>query len=114
MICDICGKSGVQVGCVSRSYGHGDDLFVVENVPNISCPRCGESYLTAETLLELERIKLHGQEWARERSVAVPSARAQGARLGWMGLFFLKRRREAAKEGEGRLPSPVSQATSRI
>ena len=30
------------------------------------------------------------------------------------GLFSLTRRREAAKEGEGRLPCHVSQATSRI
>lgn len=71
MLCDICGKSGAQVRRVSRSYGSGDDLFVIENVPIISCPHCGESYLTAETLLELERINLHRRAWAQERPVAV-------------------------------------------
>jgi hypothetical protein len=30
-------------------------LLVIENVPVTSCPNCGESYLTAETLHEIER-----------------------------------------------------------
>jgi hypothetical protein len=42
-----------------------------ENVPIVSCPHCGESYLTAETLHELERIKLHRRAWAQQRSVPV-------------------------------------------
>jgi YgiT-type zinc finger domain-containing protein len=69
--CDICGKEGVQVRRVSRSYGRGVDLFVIENVPLISCPHCGESYLTADTLHELERIKLHRRAFAQERCIAV-------------------------------------------
>ena len=28
------------------------DLFLIENVPVVSCPNCGESYLTATTLLD--------------------------------------------------------------
>jgi YgiT-type zinc finger domain-containing protein len=71
MICDICGNEGAQVRRVSRSYGQGADLFVIENVPIVSCPHCGESYLTAETLHELERIKLHRRAWAQPRSVPV-------------------------------------------
>lgn len=71
MVCDICGKDGAQVRRVSRSYGRGASLFVIENVPLVSCPYCGESYLTAETLHEIERIKLHRRTWAQERQVAV-------------------------------------------
>jgi YgiT-type zinc finger domain-containing protein len=71
MICDICGKEQAQVRRASRSYGQGADLFVIENVPIVSCPHCGESYLTAETLHELERIKLHRRSWAQQRSVPV-------------------------------------------
>ena len=71
MVCDICGKAGVQVRRVSRSYGKGARLFVIENVPTISCPHCGESYLTAETLHEIERIKLHRRALAHERCIAV-------------------------------------------
>jgi YgiT-type zinc finger domain-containing protein len=71
MICDICGKEGARIRHVTRSYGKGDRLLVIENVPIISCPHCGESYLTAETLHEIERIKLHRQSFATNRPVAV-------------------------------------------
>ena len=71
MICDICGKEGTRIRRVSRSYGKGESLLVIENVPVVSCPHCGESYLTAETLHEIERIKLHRQSLAQSRPVAV-------------------------------------------
>ena len=48
MICDLCGQSGAQVRRVARSYGKGETLFVIENVPLVSCPHCGESYFTAK------------------------------------------------------------------
>jgi YgiT-type zinc finger domain-containing protein len=71
MICDICGQEGARIRHVSRSYGEGEELLVIENVPVVSCPNCGESYLTAETLHEIERIKLHRQSFAQERPVPV-------------------------------------------
>ena len=71
MICDICGQEGARVRYVTRSYGRGESLLVIENVPVISCPHCGESYLTAETLHEIERIKLHRKSFATERPVPV-------------------------------------------
>ncbi|MEE8391676.1 MAG: type II toxin-antitoxin system MqsA family antitoxin [Anaerolineae bacterium] len=71
MICDICGEEGARVRRVARSYGKGENLLVIENVPIVSCPHCGESYLTAETLHEVERIKLHRQSFAQERPVSV-------------------------------------------
>jgi YgiT-type zinc finger domain-containing protein len=70
-ICDLCGKTGAQVHRVSRSYGKGVSLFVIENVPIVSCPHCGDSYLTAETLHEIERIRLHRKALAQERCVTV-------------------------------------------
>ena len=71
MVCDICGKEGAKNRYVSRSYGKGDSLMVIENIPVISCPHCGESYLTADTLQEIERIKLHRKNFAVERNVLV-------------------------------------------
>lgn len=71
IICDICGHEGAKIRFVSKSYGRGQTLFVIENVPIVSCPHCGESYLTAETLHEIERIKLHRQLLAEQRSVPV-------------------------------------------
>lgn len=71
MACDICGKEGARIRLMSRSYGKGEDLLVIEDVPVVSCPHCGESYLTAETLHEIERIKQHRKNLATERSVPV-------------------------------------------
>ena len=71
MVCDICGKGGARIRHITRSYGKGENLLVIENVPAVSCPHCGESYLTAETLHEIERIKLHRQNFAVKRRVAV-------------------------------------------
>ncbi len=71
MICEICGKNGAQIKYITRSYGKGANLLVIENVPIVVCPNCGESYLTAETLHEIERIKLHRRSLAKPRSVAV-------------------------------------------
>ncbi len=71
--CEICGKSGVFLRRLSRSYGKGANLLVVENVPVFVCPVCGGSYVTAETLHEIERIKLHRRTLAPARNVAVAS-----------------------------------------
>lgn len=71
MICDICGKEGVRVHKVARTYGKGKDILVIENIPVVTCPHCGESYLEAETLHEIERIKLHKKVFAVKRTVPV-------------------------------------------
>jgi len=71
MVCDICDREGARIRRVARSYGKGEELLVIENVPVVSCPHCGESYLTAQTLHEIERIKLHRGSVAQERPVSV-------------------------------------------
>jgi YgiT-type zinc finger domain-containing protein len=71
LMCDVCGRSGARIRHVTRSYGKGASLFVIENVPVISCPHCGASYLTAETLHQIERIKSHRSSFAVERPVPV-------------------------------------------
>ena len=71
MICEFCGKKGARERRITRSYGRGGNLLVIEKVPVIACPHCGESYLTAATLHELERIKRHRKDLAARRPVAV-------------------------------------------
>jgi YgiT-type zinc finger domain-containing protein len=71
MTCDMCGKKSARVRCVTRSFGRGRSSFLIENVPVITCTSCGESYMTAETLKELERIRLHWRELSVDRKVAV-------------------------------------------
>lgn len=69
--CDNCSKHGARVIHVSRSYGKGVDLLVIENVPVVSCPHCGESYLTASTLREIDSIKRNRSKLAPKREVPV-------------------------------------------
>lgn len=45
MDCDICGRPGARVRRTARSYGEKGTLWVIEGVPVVSCPHCGESYL---------------------------------------------------------------------
>jgi YgiT-type zinc finger domain-containing protein len=73
MMCDICGSEGVRIRRISRSYGKGEDLLVIENIPVVTCPHCGESYLSAATLYEIDRIKRNRQSLAVERPVEVAS-----------------------------------------
>lgn len=69
--CAVCGQPGAKIRHMSRSYGEGENLLVIENVPVVSCPHCGESYLTAETLHEIHRIRQQRTQLAKERPVAV-------------------------------------------
>lgn len=64
-------KEGVRLRHVTRSYGKGASLLVIENVPVYSCPHCSETYLTAETLHEIDRIRRERTTRTVERPVAV-------------------------------------------
>ena len=71
MICEICGKEGARIRKVTRTYGKGKEMFVIENIPIVTCPHCGDGYLEAETLHEIERIKLHKRSLATIREVPI-------------------------------------------
>jgi len=71
MICDICGRDGAKTKHVSRAYGKGDDMVVIAKVPIVVCPNCGESYITAETMHQVERLKLHKRSMKTQRLAPV-------------------------------------------
>ena len=77
MICDVCGRQGARVRTTTRSFGSGRSRFLIEGVPLVRCPNCGESYLTAETLKEIERIRKQWRKLAVEKRVRV--AKFKGA-----------------------------------
>jgi len=39
MRCDLCGEEGVRMRHMTRTYGKGKDLLIVENIPVVSCPQ---------------------------------------------------------------------------
>jgi YgiT-type zinc finger domain-containing protein len=69
----------VQHREVTRSFGRGPSLLVIEGIPLWSCPHCGESYFTAQTLHEIERIKTLRKSVAVERRVPVAAFQGLGA-----------------------------------
>jgi YgiT-type zinc finger domain-containing protein len=73
MICDMCGKEGARIRKVAETHGKGRRMLVIENIPLVSCPHCGESYFTADTLHKVERIKRRRNTLAVARPVAVAS-----------------------------------------
>ena len=77
MICDICGKRGARVRRTTRTFGSGRSAFLIEGVPLVRCPNCGESYFTADTLKEIERIRKHWRKVAVAKQV--PVAKFAGA-----------------------------------
>lgn len=71
MQCDLCGMDKTSIKLVTRSFGKKKDLLIVEDVPVISCAACGESYFTAETLHEIEHIKVHRHSFSVKRPIEV-------------------------------------------
>ena len=75
--CDICGKKGARIRRLTRTYGKGKTEFLIRGVAVVSCPHCGESYLTAQTLRDIDRIKRNRKVLAVNRPV--PIAQFRGA-----------------------------------
>lgn len=71
MRCDMCGAIATQLRFVTRSFGRGDALVVIENIPYISCSRCGERYFTASTMREIERLRQRKGTRVRRRPVPI-------------------------------------------
>ena len=69
--CANCEVGHAQLKLVTRSYGKGEGLLVIERIPMWSCASCGESYFTAQTMHEIERIKALRESVADSRSVPV-------------------------------------------
>ena len=74
--CASCGMPHVQIRYVTRSFGSGSGLLVIEGVPMWSCAHCGASYFAARTLHEIERIKALRKSVAVSRPVPVAQYQA--------------------------------------
>lgn len=71
--CPYCGSDDLSQRLVTRSYGRGANLLIIESIPSTSCGNCGESFFTAATMHEIERVKNLRGALAVKRSVAVAS-----------------------------------------
>lgn len=77
--CASCGKGDAEHREVTRTFGSGAKLLVIEEIPMVSCPHCGESYFAAETVHEIERIKTLRLAVATLRPIPVATYRRRSA-----------------------------------
>jgi YgiT-type zinc finger domain-containing protein len=72
-VCDICGSPRARDRRISRTYGNGATLLVIENIPVVHCSNCGETYMDPDTVRAIERIKRHRKRLAKQRPVPIAS-----------------------------------------
>ena len=71
MRCDVCGRDGARNRRATRTYGKGRTELLIRNVPVVACAACGETYMTAATVHEIERLKMHRGSLAQKKPVEV-------------------------------------------
>jgi len=79
MNCQICGKRTVSIKKVTKSFGRGDSLVVIEDIPVLSCSSCHESYVTADTACEIDRIRKNRVTVGKAKRVLVASFKETAA-----------------------------------
>lgn len=66
--CAACGSGEARPARVRSAFWHGDRLVVVEDIPALACPACGEQSLDDRAVMLLDLLRGEG----------FPAARAQG------------------------------------
>jgi len=57
-VCTACGSTDIVRKLVSRAYGKDEsDLILIDDVPIDVCRACGESYVSAQTLKQIEDLR---------------------------------------------------------
>jgi YgiT-type zinc finger domain-containing protein len=70
MICDICGVRAGRVVKRDKVFGKGRKMIVIEDIPFISCRNCGQTYITREVMLTLDKIRTHSDTMTVPKEVA--------------------------------------------
>ena len=79
MKCELCGAQAAVGKKTTKSFGRGDGLVIIENIPIIHCSSCHESYLTADTARELDRIRKNRRSLGKAKRVLVASCKQSAA-----------------------------------
>jgi YgiT-type zinc finger domain-containing protein len=79
MQCDFCGAKAQVIKKTTKSFGRGDTLVVIENIPTVHCSCCHESYVTADTARELDRIRKNHRSVGKAKRVLVASFKKSAA-----------------------------------
>jgi YgiT-type zinc finger domain-containing protein len=79
MKCELCGAQAAAVKKTTKSFGRGDNLVVIEDIPIIHCSRCHELYLTADTAREIDHIRKNRRSLGKAMRVLVASFKESAA-----------------------------------
>ena len=62
MRCIACKKGVTEPGTTTMSVDKGDTVVVIRDVPDEICSTCGEEYLDAKTIKEVEKLVASAQK----------------------------------------------------
>jgi len=79
MMCEICGEGTASMKRTTKSFGRGPGLVVIEDIPILSCSNCHESYITASTAREIDRIRKNRVAVGKTKPVLVASFKENAA-----------------------------------
>lgn len=79
MNCQICGEKTASIKNVTKSFGRGNSLVVIEDIPVLSCTRCHESYITADTARAIDHIRKNRGTIGKAKRVLVASFKESAA-----------------------------------
>jgi YgiT-type zinc finger domain-containing protein len=71
IVCDICGVKAARIIRRPQVLGRGESMMLVENVPVIVCRNCDESYMTSETMHELDSFRSNRKAKTKSRKIVV-------------------------------------------
>jgi len=79
MNCQIRGKETVSIRKVTKSFGRGPSLVVIEDIPVYFCRSGHESCVTPETAREIDRIRKNRATPGKARRVLAASFKESAA-----------------------------------
>ena len=58
--CDHCASGILRPTRIRTAFWRGESLVVVQNIPAMVCPDCGEEYVADPTVVQLDRMRGNG------------------------------------------------------
>lgn len=69
-LCPLCGGS-LSKKTITHEERHNGQLYIFENVEALVCNQCGEEYLSAKILEEMDRVVREGRKPTRKMETPV-------------------------------------------
>ncbi len=79
MKCELCGAQAAAIKKTTKSFGRGNALVVIEDIPIVYCSNCHQSYLTADTARGIDRIRKNRRSLGKAKRVLVASFKKTAA-----------------------------------